>query len=586
MSTNQPTNPPCSRCGGRGSVAEQVQTDTKVTFPCPKCRPVEPPPSPSPVPCSAAYWRPRHSAHWCCQREEGHDGEHRDVDGKWNQVDYATPPTKPREPSGRDERDWTNEATDLVFSHGQRTLYEVAALFAAKLREAEANGRRMGQGSPPQDIDWDEAAAALLVRLGLAAYRTGTTIRFLAHELRALREMPSLPESYVRRTEQPTDARRRGSSPIVADVLDAAEAVIEDGEIDFADVTTPEAAKKAQLELIAHLRDQLCCDDDEERDPVDGALVPARRTSDALPLPKKTVEALDEIGSLLGGGVRAALEARHRAAQPTANPQTVCAYCGQSEGHSRRCSVAKGLAPPMVTPEELDNGYDYSHSKGCLNREDCIANGCRMLPREHMADVSPPPEPDRAALLAEVEVLRTTIEKWDRKFNDRRRDDLKAKIERRAERIRDDKRAQWKNLEAQRNALRAALERVADMGADGIAEQGCPLCLTHPTHTPLSSKQIVDKVHHPDCWIAAALAVRTAQDMPRPLTIGTIVRVRSVPSVDAAYWFARGTITQVSADRETVEVTLHDFSERVTLASSSVEPRGNRALADEGRTRS
>jgi hypothetical protein len=44
----------------------------------------------------------------------------------------------------------------------------------------------------------------------------------------------------------------------VAAALDHAEAVLRDGEVDLDDVTTPEKARVAQLELIAHLRDQLC----------------------------------------------------------------------------------------------------------------------------------------------------------------------------------------------------------------------------------------------------------------------------------------------------------------------------------------
>lgn len=49
----------------------------------------------------------------------------------------------------------------------------------------------------------------------------------------------------------------------VSEVLDAVEAVIRDDEIDLSDVDTPAKAKEAQLELVAHLRDQLCCDDDD-----------------------------------------------------------------------------------------------------------------------------------------------------------------------------------------------------------------------------------------------------------------------------------------------------------------------------------
>lgn len=43
----------------------------------------------------------------------------------------------------------------------------------------------------------------------------------------------------------------------VAEVLDAVEAVIQDDEIDLTDIDSPEKAKAAQLELVAHIRDQL-----------------------------------------------------------------------------------------------------------------------------------------------------------------------------------------------------------------------------------------------------------------------------------------------------------------------------------------
>lgn len=46
----------------------------------------------------------------------------------------------------------------------------------------------------------------------------------------------------------------------VAEVLDHAEAVLRDDEVDLSDVDSPQKAKTAQLELIAHLRDQLCAD--------------------------------------------------------------------------------------------------------------------------------------------------------------------------------------------------------------------------------------------------------------------------------------------------------------------------------------
>ena len=49
----------------------------------------------------------------------------------------------------------------------------------------------------------------------------------------------------------------------INEVLDAVEAVIQDAEIDFSDVTTPADVVKAQIELIAHIRDQLCADGDE-----------------------------------------------------------------------------------------------------------------------------------------------------------------------------------------------------------------------------------------------------------------------------------------------------------------------------------
>lgn len=54
--------------------------------------------------------------------------------------------------------------------------------------------------------------------------------------------------------------RARTPTSLVDEVLDAVEAVVEDDEIDLSDVTSPAAAKRAQLELIAHIRDQLCVD--------------------------------------------------------------------------------------------------------------------------------------------------------------------------------------------------------------------------------------------------------------------------------------------------------------------------------------
>lgn len=43
----------------------------------------------------------------------------------------------------------------------------------------------------------------------------------------------------------------------VAAVLDAVEAVLQDDEVDLSDVDSPAKAKTAQLELVAHIRDQL-----------------------------------------------------------------------------------------------------------------------------------------------------------------------------------------------------------------------------------------------------------------------------------------------------------------------------------------
>lgn len=48
------------------------------------------------------------------------------------------------------------------------------------------------------------------------------------------------------------DARRE-----LGELLDSVEAVIRDGELDLSDVTSPAKAKDAQLELVAHIRDQL-----------------------------------------------------------------------------------------------------------------------------------------------------------------------------------------------------------------------------------------------------------------------------------------------------------------------------------------
>lgn len=55
----------------------------------------------------------------------------------------------------------------------------------------------------------------------------------------------------------------------VVDALDAAEAVVQDDEVDLSDVTSPAAAKTAQLELIAHLRDQLCADSEPAAAPAE-----------------------------------------------------------------------------------------------------------------------------------------------------------------------------------------------------------------------------------------------------------------------------------------------------------------------------
>ena len=57
-----------------------------------------------------------------------------------------------------------------------------------------------------------------------------------------------------------TDGLRKGKERAareVASVLNATEAVLRDDEVDLEDVTTPAKAKEAQLELVAHVRDQL-----------------------------------------------------------------------------------------------------------------------------------------------------------------------------------------------------------------------------------------------------------------------------------------------------------------------------------------
>lgn len=54
------------------------------------------------------------------------------------------------------------------------------------------------------------------------------------------------------------EGRASSHAKTVAEVLDATEAVIRDGEVDLDEVTTPEKAREALLELVAHIRDQLC----------------------------------------------------------------------------------------------------------------------------------------------------------------------------------------------------------------------------------------------------------------------------------------------------------------------------------------
>ncbi len=59
-------------------------------------------------------------------------------------------------------------------------------------------------------------------------------------------------------------------------------------------------------------------------------------------------------------------------------------------------------------------------------------------------------------------------------------------------------------LKAENARLRAVLERVANMGANGISEEGCPSCLGFQGYDPIRAAA----THLPGCFIAAALAVK------------------------------------------------------------------------------
>lgn len=50
----------------------------------------------------------------------------------------------------------------------------------------------------------------------------------------------------------------------------------------------------------------------------------------------------------------------------------VCAYCGQEEGHSKRCSVAKfGVAEMRMIPVECPCGCGYVHGKRVWSERCC-----------------------------------------------------------------------------------------------------------------------------------------------------------------------------------------------------------------------
>ncbi len=53
------------------------------------------------------------------------------------------------------------------------------------------------------------------------------------------------------------------------------------------------------------------------------------------------------------------------------------------------------------------------------------------------------------------------------------------------------------------NMYRDALERAGDMGAEGYAEAGCPVCLLLDDY---SREMMFAKVHLPSCFIGQALA--------------------------------------------------------------------------------
>lgn len=158
-----------------------------------------------------------------------------------------------------------------------------------------------------------------------------------------------------------------------------------------------------------------------------------------------------------------------RAARPSDPLKVVRAILTECNDSYDGGPVEKAEALDAIAQLALDALYPDAAQRRESPRSSPIDAALEAIAAEYPAS----PSPDRAALLAELDVLRTHVEKLERKYADRRRTELKAKVERRAERLRDDKRMQWKELGQRYAAVRDALR---DFVGDGTACEYGPAC--------------------------------------------------------------------------------------------------------------
>lgn len=196
----------------------------------------------------------------------------------------------------------------------------------------------------------------------------------------------------------------------IESVLGAAEAVVQD-EIDLSDATSPEAAKIALLELIEHIRDQLC----SHAAPA-GSAQPARLDADRTAQPKTEIVGVYDAGDgrprTLHSGMAEAYVVRPTPERPA--PKRTCGWCrGNPIGVCLICqakpSVASTYVDVDVVADAMKDYVPFSKRPRSLALEEVAAAARAALATHDDLFVRRPDEsPDvarvRAALMALDEV--------------------------------------------------------------------------------------------------------------------------------------------------------------------------------------